>query len=69
VVISGFEWDDENIVHIGRHKFTPEEVEGVFAGGHRVRRAGQKRYVALGETFDAFWLSWYFADCPEVSSR
>jgi len=69
VVISGFEWDDENIVHIGRHKFTPEEVEEVFAGNHKVRRAGQKRYVALGETFNAAWLSWYFADCPEVSSR
>jgi uncharacterized protein len=52
VVISGFEWNDENIIHIGRHQFTPEEVEEVFAGDHKVRRARQKRYVALGRTFD-----------------
>ena len=52
MVISGFEWDDENIVHIGRHEFTPEEVEEVFAGDHKVRRARQKRYIALGETLD-----------------
>lgn len=52
MAISGFEWDDENIVHIGRHQFTPEEVEEVFAGDHKVRRARQKRYVALGQTFD-----------------
>ena len=52
MVISGFEWDDENIVHIGRHQFAPEEVEEVFAGDHKVRRARQKRYIALGETLD-----------------
>jgi uncharacterized DUF497 family protein len=27
VVISGFEWDDDNTSHIERHEFTPEEVE------------------------------------------
>jgi hypothetical protein len=32
VVISGFDWDDDNIFHIERHDFTPEEVEEVFAG-------------------------------------
>ena len=52
VAVSGFEWDDENIVHIGRHQFTPEEVEEVFANDHRVRRARQKRYIALGQTLD-----------------
>jgi hypothetical protein len=34
VVISGFEWDDDNIFHIARHEFTPEEVEEVFAGDY-----------------------------------
>jgi hypothetical protein len=57
VVISGFEWDDDNIFHIERHAFTPEEVEEVFAGEHKVRRARQKRYI---------WLSSCFDDCPEV---
>jgi uncharacterized DUF497 family protein len=53
VIISGFDWDDGNIPHIERHEFTPEEVEEVFAGDHKVRRTGQKRYIALGRTFDS----------------
>jgi uncharacterized protein len=52
VVISGFEWNDDNIEHIQRHDFTPEEVEEVFAGGHKIRRARQGLYIALGETLD-----------------
>ena len=52
MVVSGFEWDDDNISHIERHEFSPEEVEEVFAGNHKIRRTGQKRYIALGETLD-----------------
>lgn len=52
VVISGFEWDDDNVLHIERHQFTPDEVEEVFAGDYKVRRTRQKLYVALGETLD-----------------
>jgi uncharacterized DUF497 family protein len=52
VVISGFEWDDDNIAHIERHRFIPEEIEEVFAGEHQVRRTREKRYIALGETLD-----------------
>lgn len=52
MVISGLEWDDDNTVHIERYEFTTEEVEEVFAGGHKVRRTREKRYIALGETFD-----------------
>jgi hypothetical protein len=52
VVIAGFEWDDNNIAHVERHEFTPEEVEEVFAGNYKVRRARQKLYIALGETLD-----------------
>lgn len=52
MVISGFEWDDDNIFHIERHEFTPEEVEEVFAGDHKVRRTRQQRYIVLGETLD-----------------
>ena len=50
--ISGFEWDDENVSHIERHELTPEEVEEVFAGDHKIRRTRQRRYIALGETLD-----------------
>ena len=52
MVVSGFEWDDDNIFHIQRHEFTPEDVEEVFAGDHKVRRTRQKRYIALGKTLD-----------------
>jgi uncharacterized DUF497 family protein len=52
VVISGFDWDDGNILHIAKHQFSPEEVEEVFTGEHKVRRARQKLYIALGETLD-----------------
>jgi len=52
VVISGFEWGDDNIFHIERHEFTPDAVEEVFAGGPKIRRTGGQRYIALGETLD-----------------
>jgi hypothetical protein len=52
VVISGFDWDDENVLHIERHQFTPEEAEEVFAGDYKVRRTREKLYIALGETLD-----------------
>src|SRR5438128_1892752 len=52
VVISGFDWDDDNILHVARHEFTPEEVEEVFDGDYKVRRGRQQRYIALGETLD-----------------
>jgi uncharacterized DUF497 family protein len=47
VLISGS--DDENIFHVARHEFTPEEV---FAGNYKVRRTRQRLYLALGETLD-----------------
>lgn len=50
--ISGFDWDESNILHIERHQFTPEEVEEVFAGAYKVRRTRDRLYLALGETFD-----------------
>jgi len=52
VVISGFDWDDQNVLHIERHQFSPEEVEEVFDGDYKVRRARQGLYIALGETLD-----------------
>ncbi len=52
MVISGFDWDDDNIFHIEKHEFTPEEVEEIFTGDCKIRRARQRRYIALGETLD-----------------
>ena len=52
MVVSGFDWDDENVLHIERHQFTPDEVEEVFAGDYKVRRTRNRLYIALGETLD-----------------
>lgn len=52
MVISGFEWNDRNIVHIERHQFSPDEVESVFEGAYKVRRARDGLYAAFGETLD-----------------
>jgi uncharacterized DUF497 family protein len=52
VIISGFDWDDDNVLHVERHQFSPEEVEEVFAGDYKVRRTRQKLYIGLGETLD-----------------
>ncbi len=52
VIISGFDWDDDNVLHIERHQFAPDEVEEVFAGECKVRRTRQGLYVGLGETLD-----------------
>ena len=52
MVISGFDWDDDNIFHIERHEFTPGEVEEVFSGHHKIRRTRQRLYIALGQTLD-----------------
>lgn len=50
MVISGFDWDDDNVLHIDRHQFTPDEVEEVFAGEYKIRRTRDKLYIVLGET-------------------
>ena len=52
MLISAFDWDDDNVLHISRHQFTPDEVEEVFASDCKVRRTRQKLYIALGETLD-----------------
>jgi uncharacterized DUF497 family protein len=52
VSVSGFDWDDDNVLHIDRRQFSPDEVEEVFAGDYKVRRTRQKLYIALGETLD-----------------
>jgi uncharacterized DUF497 family protein len=65
VVISGFDWDDDNILHIERHQFTPDEVEEVFAGHHKIRRTRQRRYIALGATFDGRLVFVVFARLPK----
>jgi uncharacterized DUF497 family protein len=45
-----FDWDEANIEHIRRHRYTPEDVEEVFEGQFKVRRSRDGYYVALGST-------------------
>jgi len=35
-----FEWDDDNVEHLARHRITPEEVEELFDGPTLGRRGG-----------------------------
>lgn len=69
MVISTFEWDDENIEHIRRHEFSPEEVEEIFAGPYKVRRARDSRYTAMGETLDGRLAFVVFRRLPKGAVR
>jgi uncharacterized DUF497 family protein len=49
--ISGFEWDDANVVHLALgHGIEPEEAEEVFAGAPFYRRTKRGHYAAFGPT-------------------
>jgi uncharacterized DUF497 family protein len=69
VIVSGFDWDDDNVLHIDRHQFSPDEVEEVFAGDYKVRRTRQKLYIALGETLDGRLAFVVFRRLPGGSIR
>ena len=49
--ITGFEWDDGNILHLAfRHGVEPEEAEEVFAAAPIFRRTKRGHYAAFGRT-------------------
>ncbi len=52
-----FEWDDNNIEHIGKHKVSPDEVEEVAFDDHPLIKKGKKgtRYM-LGYTIAGRYL-------------
>lgn len=56
--IKGFEWDENNTVHLElKHGVTPEEAEEVFAVKPLFRKTKHKgRYSALGRTSDGRFL-------------
>jgi hypothetical protein len=66
VIISAFSWDDDNVLHIERHQFSPEEVEEFFTGDCKVRRTRQKLYIALAKRSTDDWHSLCFAVCQAV---
>jgi uncharacterized DUF497 family protein len=53
---SGFDWDADNIAHVGRHGIRPEEIEQVmqnspiFTGSQIDERSGEERYREIGHT-------------------
>jgi uncharacterized DUF497 family protein len=47
--ISGFEWDEGNVVHLAlRHGIEPEEAEEVFAIAPLFRKTKRGHYAAFG---------------------
>ena len=47
--ISGFDWDDGNVLHLAlKHGIEPEEAEEVFAVAPLVRKTKQGHYAAFG---------------------
>ncbi len=50
MVIDSFEWDEDNINHIARHRVTPDEAEEIFIGPYALFKTRGGRYLALGRT-------------------
>jgi uncharacterized DUF497 family protein len=51
VHISGFEWDEGNVVHLALgHGIEAEEAEDVFAGAPLYRKTKRGHYAAFGPT-------------------
>lgn len=49
--ISGFEWDEGNVVHVTLgHGIEPEEAEAVFAVSPVYRKTRRGHYAVLGPT-------------------
>jgi hypothetical protein len=63
LVISGFDWDDDNILHIERHEFTVEEV---FAGATRSGAPVRGVTSPWEKPSTAGWLLWFSAAYPEA---
>lgn len=59
--IIGFEWDDDNVLHIELgHGIKPEEAEEVFAGKPLFRKTKKGHYVALGPTLEGRFITVVF---------
>lgn len=59
--ITGFEWDDGNVLHIELgHGIKPDEAEDVFAVKPLFRKTKKGHYVAMGPTLDGRYLTIVF---------
>ena len=59
--IQGFDWDDRNREHIGRHDVEPEEAEEIFLGRRLIFRSREGRYIAFGRSATGRYLIVAFA--------
>ena len=59
-----FEWDDENIEHIARHKVEINEAEEVFDNRPLILRTQEDKYLAIGQTDEGRYLAIVFARKP-----
>ncbi len=50
--VSGFEWNEENLLHAIRHGISREEIEEVIVRASLIRRGHSGVYLAYGQTFD-----------------
>lgn len=58
--IGSFEWDENNISHIERHRVTVDEVEEACFSRPLILRGRWKRYYALGQTDSGRYLTVIF---------
>jgi uncharacterized protein len=54
--ITDFEWDEENIDHIGRHGVSPEEVEEACYERPFVLKGREGLYLVYSQTMDGRYL-------------
>lgn len=62
-----FWWDDDNIEHIANHGVEPFEAEEVIVNKAQIRRTGEGKYLAYGQTDSGRFLLVVFA--PKSNSR
>ncbi|MDQ3248751.1 MAG: BrnT family toxin [Chloroflexota bacterium] len=62
-----FWWDNQNIEHIANHGVEPYEAEQVIATAKFIRKGGQGKYVAYGQTDAGRYLLVVFA--PKENRR
>ncbi len=66
LVVSDFDWDEENHAHIARHKVTPSEIEEVFRRRYALEISdpvdGEERFLAYGTTAGGRYLTVAFTE-------
>ncbi len=68
--VSGFEWDEGNVLHLAlRHGIEPEEAEEVFAIRPLIRKTKQGHYATFGPTRSGRLLVIVFEKRPESMIR